>query len=120
MRDFFWLHIHGTQEAFSWHIGYSIHYVMHGYTVYTPTSQRGPSQAVSPKLHVLVSYSAGSLGMRLRRVIAGAQTEVAGARAPVCPSLATPLQWKSEHFIIKLFSLGTLMYIYLCITNMYM
>ena len=30
------------------------------------------------------------------RAIAGAQAEVAGARAPVCPSLATPLDGGSE------------------------
>ena len=51
--------------------------------------------SLSAKLHVLVSYSAGSLGTRLRERLlhcsTGAQAEVAGARAPVCPSLATPL-----------------------------
>ena len=30
-------------------------------------------------------------GDKATRAIAGAQVEVAGARAPVCPSLATPL-----------------------------
>ena len=65
---------------------------MHGYTVYTPTSQRGPGQAVSlceasrPSI-VLI----GKPGDEATRAIAGAQAEVAGARAPVCPSLATPL-----------------------------
>ena len=34
----------------------------------------------------------GKPGDEATRVIAGAQAEVAGARAPVCPSLATPLQ----------------------------
>ena len=88
----FVLHIHGTQEGFSWHIGYNIHYVMHGYTVYTPTSQRGPSQAVSlceaSRPSIILS---GKPGDEATRAIAGAQAEVAGARAPGCPSLATPL-----------------------------
>ena len=90
--EIFVLHIHGTQEVFSWHIGYNIHYVMHGYTVYTPTSQRGPSQAVSlyeaSRPSIVLS---GKPGDEATRAIAGAQAEVAGARAPVCLSLATPL-----------------------------
>ena len=65
---------------------------MHGYTVYTPTSQRGPSQAVSlceaSRPSIVLS---GKPGDEATRAIAGAQAEVAGARAPVCPSLATPL-----------------------------
>ena len=103
------LHIHGTQEGFSWHIGYNIHYVTHGYTVYTPTSQRGPSQAVSlcEASHPSIVLS-GKPGDEATRAIAGAQAEVAGARAPVCPSLATPLpptlcsRWKVFFVRIRL------------------
>ena len=36
---------------------------------------------------------------RLRQTIAGAQAEVAGTRAPVCPSLATPLSTTKAIFI---------------------
>ena len=78
----FVLHIHGTQEGFSWHIGYNIHYVMHGYTVYTPTSQDQARLSLSAKLHVLLSGKPGDEATRA----------IAGARAPVCPSLATPLR----------------------------
>ena len=57
----------------------------HGYTVYTPTSQRGPSQAVSlceaSRLSIVLSGKPGDEATRA----------IAGARAPVCPSLATPL-----------------------------
>ena len=69
------------------HWVYNIHYVMHGYTVYTPTSQRGPSQAVSlcEASHPGIVLS-GKPGDEATRAIAGAQAEVAGARAPVCPS----------------------------------
>ena len=70
--------------------------------LYTPTSQRGPSQAIShceASRPIVLSYSGGSLGTRLREPLLGpgpgrrawhggtsAIEEVAGARAPVCPS----------------------------------
>ena len=50
--------------------------------LYTPTSQRGPNPSF------ILSRKPGD---EATRAIAGAQAEVAGARAPVCPSLATPL-----------------------------
>ena len=50
--------------------------------LYIPTSQRGPIPSF------VLSRKPGD---EATRAIAGAQAEVAGARAPVCPSLATPL-----------------------------
>ena len=60
--------------------------------LYTPTSQRGPSQAIS---HCTSRPSIGKSFFRTQqeawgRAIAGAQAEVAGACVPVCPSLAMP------------------------------
>ena len=93
--NIFMLHIHGTQEVFSWHIGYSIHYVMHGYTHLLHREDQA-RLSLTMKLHVLVWENPSFVlsrkpGDEATRAIAGAQVEVAGARAPVCPSLATPL-----------------------------
>ena len=73
--------------------------------LYTPTSQRGPIQAIShceascPSINPSFVLSRKP-GDEATRAIAGAQAEVAGARAPVCPSLATPLLPRS-HLIAK-------------------
>ena len=91
----FLLHIHSTQEAFSWHIDYSIHYVMHGY-IHLLHREDQARLSLPVKLHVLVWENPSFVlsrkpGDEATRAIAEAQAEVAGARAPVCHSLATPL-----------------------------
>ena len=48
----FMLHIHGIQEAFSWHIGYNVHYVIHGYTHLLHREDQA-RLSLSAKLHVL-------------------------------------------------------------------
>ena len=47
------LHIRGTQEAVSWHIGYNIHYVMHGYNIHLLHREDQARHSLSAKLHVL-------------------------------------------------------------------
>ena len=80
----FMLHIHDTQEAFSWHIGYNIHYVIHGYTHLLHRED----QARLASRPIVLSYSGGSLGTRLREPLLGHKRKLLG-HVPQC--VATPL-----------------------------
>ena len=67
--------------------------------LYTPTSQRGPIQAIShceASRPIVLSYSAGN-GDEVTRAIAGAQAEVTRACVPVCP---TPLVYGHSYGIV--------------------
>ena len=83
---FFLLQIHSTQEAFSWHIGYSIHYVVHGY-IHLLHREDQARLSLTVKLHIPYSMACFVLsrkpGDEATRAIAEAQVEVAGARAEV-------------------------------------
>ena len=62
------------------------------YSIHTYFTERTKPGCLS--LRSFTSYSivlSGKPGDEAARAIAGAQAEVAGARAPVCPSLATAL-----------------------------
>ena len=69
---------------------------MHGY-IHLLHREDQARLSLSVKLHVLVWENPSFVlsrkpGDEATRAIAEAQAEVAGARAPVCPSLATPLR----------------------------
>ena len=69
--------------------------VLHGY-IHLLHREDQARLSLTVKLHVLVWENPSFVlsrkpGDEATRAIAGAQAEVAGARAPVCPSLATPL-----------------------------
>ena len=69
---------------------------MHGY-IHLLHREDQARLSLTVKLHILVWENpcfvlSRKPGDEATRAIAEAQVEVAGARAPVCPSLATPLQ----------------------------
>ena len=131
----FMLHIHATQEAFSWHIGYSIHYVMLGlHTYFTERTKPGSLSLRSfiysigkPFFHTQLE-AWGRVYIICERLL-GHKQKLLGHKQKllghvphvVCPSLATPLLPRFHplklskllvFFSLTLYRMGTLHWIW--------